>query len=152
MSGEAVVSQSALAKLTIATPLLTSDPLVALIVSLCPPRQLTVSQKKKGTDLTLEINNDTLTLTYRNAILRSLCGMVLHNQLDGPPYFLLGGNSAPGTAGSSDAALAMAGISSWMSVADSLRLDSQELGKLVEYLDGYLAGRSFLVTSPSATL
>jgi len=147
-----VISQSALAKLTISAPLLTSDPLVALIVSLCPPRQLTVSQKKKGADVTLEINNDTQTLTYRNAILRSLCGMVLHNQLDGPPYFLLGGNSAPGIGGSSDAALAMAGISSWMSVADSLRLDSQELGKLIEYLDGYLAGRSFLVTSPSATL
>ena len=152
-----MVSQSALAKLTISTAILTSDPLVALIVSLCPPHQLTIVQKKKGTDLSLDINNETRTLTYRNAILRSLCGMTLHNQLDGPPYFLLGGNSAPSATCSSPlsdgaAAMAMAGISSWMSVADSLREDWQELAKLAKYLDGYLASRSFLVSSPSATL
>ena len=153
MSGEAVVSESAIAKLTVATPLLTSDPLLHLIISLCPPNQLTVSQKKKGSDLSLDLNDGTLALTYRNAILRALCSMALHNQLDGAPYYLLGGNSAASAAGASpDAALATGGISSWMSVADSLRSDSQELAKLLEHLNAYLATRSFLVKSPSATL
>ena len=65
MSGGEVTSQSALAKLTVAAPLLSKDPLLALVVSLCPPQQLTLSLKKKGTDLALALNNDTLTLTHR---------------------------------------------------------------------------------------
>ena len=143
-----MTSQSALAKLTVAAPLLAQDPLLALVVALCPPKQLTVATKKKGADLSLALNNDALTLTHRNAILRSLCGMALHNQLDGAPLYLLGGNSAPG----GGAALALAGISSWMSVADSIRQDSQELAQLLDHLDGYLAARSFLVSSPSCTM
>ena len=145
MSGGEVTSQSALAKLTVAAPLLAQDPLLALVVALCPPKQLTVATKKKGTDLALGLNNDALTLTHRNAILRSLCGMALHNQLDGAPLYLLGGNSAPGggaVAASPDAALALAGISSWMSVADSIRQDSQELAQLLDHLEEVLGERA----------
>ena len=157
MSGE-VVSESALATLTVASPILEKDTLLALVVAVAPPLQLTVVTKKKGNDLSLELNRGALTLSSRNAILRSICSMALHNRLDMAPYFLMGGNSSPsGATSSPSAALAMGAISSWMSVADTVRKGGEAsipegLGQLLDHLDAFLATRSFLVSSPSATL
>lgn len=97
-------------------------------------------------------------LSQRNAILRSLCGMGLHNALDtvgSSPTLFLGGHSSSSYSGASPvSALAIAGISSWMSVADSLRSgkDINEVSTLLEQLNGYFSTRSFLVPSAEPTL
>lgn len=84
--------------------------------------------------------------------------MALHNSLDSlgssSPILFLGGHSASSFAGASpESAMAMAGISSWMSVASSLRDGgTEEVKTLIGQLDDYLAVRSFLVASPGPTL
>ena len=81
--------------------------------------------------------------------------MAFHNALDNlgsSPALFLGGHSASVRA-SPTSALAMAGISSWMSVASSLRLQgADEVQTLIGQLDDYLASRSFLVPSSGPTL
>ncbi|KAL9179516.1 hypothetical protein ACHAXT_008806 [Thalassiosira profunda] len=147
--------RSALAALTVPSATLAKDPLLALVAAIAPPYQTTVTIPKKGGALSLTVGPDTL--THRNAILRSLCGMGLHNALDtlgSTPLLFLGGHAAPSFAGASPAsALAMAGISSWMSVAATIRDGgAEEAATLLEQLDGYLASRSFLVPSAAPTL
>jgi methionine--tRNA ligase beta chain len=83
--------------------------------------------------------------------------MSLHNALDSlgsSPALFLGGHSASSFAGASPtSALAMAGITSWMSVASSLRdQGSEEVKTLIEQLNDYLSTRSFLVPSSGPTL
>lgn len=124
MTGADVSPRSALATLTIPTATLSADPLLALVAAISPPYQTTVTiTKKKNESLSLTIGPDTL--THRNAILRSICGGGLHNALDSQgssPLLFLGGHSASSFAGGSPmSSLAMAGISSWMSVASSIR-------------------------------
>ncbi len=75
------------------------------------------------------------------------------------PVLFLGGHSASSYAGASPiSAMAMAGISSWMSVASSIRDDDQRSGSdegvatLLHQLNRYLATRSFLVPSSGPTL
>lgn len=153
-----VDSSAAVAKLTVSTPTLEKDGLLSLVASLASPHQLSLNIKKKGADLSLELCGD-VTLTRRNAILRSLAGSGLHDALDAR-HHLLGGHSAPAPGGSSaSSSVALAGISSWMSMADSVRTgggaddeESSSLDGLLGHLDSYLAGRSYLVPSPSATL
>lgn len=81
--------------------------------------------------------------------------MAFHNALDNlgsSPALFLGGHSASVRA-SPTSALAMAGISSWMSVASSLRLQGgDEVQTLLGQLNDYLASRSFLVPSSGPTL
>jgi len=108
--------------------------------------------EKKKAPLSLTLLSEEV-LTERNAILRAICGMVLHNALDGAPYYLLGGHSAPSAASQSPvAALALAGISSWMSVASKVRQDPSSESDLLEQLNKYLQTRAFLVPSASPTL
>ena len=86
----------------------------------------------------------------------------MHNALDSlgsSPLLFLGGHSASSFAGASPlSALAMAGISSWMSVASTIRdgegssSSAEDVSMLLGQLNGYLSTRSFLVPSPAPTL
>ena len=152
-------AQSALVTLTVSAPILASDPLLALVASIAPPYQTKVTITKKGSDLSLSIGADSSAsvITHRNAILRSLCGSGLHNALDtigSSPLCFLGGHSATSFSGASPtSAIAMAGISSWMSVADSTRQGSaDDASVLLGQLNEYLSGRSFLVPSVTPTV
>ena len=83
--------------------------------------------------------------------------MGLHNALDtvgSSPALFLGGHSSSSYSGASPvSALAMAGISSWMSVASSLRSGgADEASALLGQLNGYLSTRSFLVPSAGPTV
>jgi hypothetical protein len=89
-----VTSSAALGTLTVSTADLASDPLLKWIVQIASPKQLTVNINKKAVTLGLELISG-LILSQRNAIIRCLCGMGLHNALDGAPYYLLGGHSMP---------------------------------------------------------
>ena len=149
------MSRSALATISAPPNIGSSDPLAALIIALCPPFQTkVVVSKKKGESLfSATIGPDVL--TQRNSVLRSLCGSGLHDALDAPPLLLLGGNSARSRGGGSPASsLAVAGISSWMSVASAIRegRSDDDASTLLGQLDGYLASRSFVVPGPSPTL
>mmetsp|Transcript_4180 Transcript_4180/g.7801 ORF Transcript_4180/g.7801 Transcript_4180/m.7801 type:complete len:315 (+) Transcript_4180:59-1003(+) len=156
MTGADVSSRSALATLTVSTALLQKDPLLALVTTYSPPFQTKVVLSKKKDELSLVVGPDNL--SHRNTILRSLCGMGLHNALDtvgSSPTLFLGGHSSSSYSGASPvSALAIAGISSWMSVADSLRSekDINKVSTLLDQLNGYLSIRSFLVPSAEPTL
>lgn len=81
----------------------------------------------------------------------------MHNALDSAgssPLLFLGGHSASSFAGASPiSALAMAGISSWMSVASSIREGGEDdVSTLIGQLNGYFATRSFVVPSAAPTL
>jgi len=156
--GSSLVSHSALVSLTVPAKQLASDPLLALVATVAPPFQTTVNIVKKG-ELSLSVGPDgdgAETLTHRNAILRSLCGMGLHNALDtfgSTPLLMLGGHSASSYASASPvSALAMAGISSWMSVASSVRDGSTDITALLTQLNGYFGPRSYVVPSSAPTL
>ncbi|KAL7433385.1 hypothetical protein ACHAXH_009263 [Discostella pseudostelligera] len=159
MTGAVVSSRSALATITLPTSLLSTDHLVALITAISPPYQTTISlTNNKNDTFSLIIGPDTL--THRNSILRHLCGIGLHNALDSvgsSPLLFLGGHAATSFAGASpQSALAIAGISSWMSVASSIRDEGgtsmESVSKLLHQLNGYLSTKSFLVNSPEPTL
>lgn len=81
----------------------------------------------------------------------------MHNALDSQgssPLLFLGGHSASSFAGASPiSSLAMAGISSWMSVASSIREGSaDDVLTLIRQLNGYFSSRSFVVPSAAPTL
>ena len=154
---ELTTSRSALVTLTVPAKDLASDPLLSIVASVASPFQTAVKIVKKG-DLSLALGPDAAeTLTHRNSVLRSLCGMGLHNALDtfgSTPLLFLGGHSARSYAGASPvSALAVAGISSWMSVASSVRDGgAEDAGALLGQLDGYLGSRSFVVPCAEPTL
>ncbi|EJK45847.1 hypothetical protein THAOC_35519 [Thalassiosira oceanica] len=153
---EATTSRSALVTLTVPSKELAADPLLSIVASVASPYQTSVKIVKKG-DLSLILGPDGAeTLTHRNAVLRALCGMGLHNALDtfgSTPLLFLGGHAARSYAGASPvSALAVAGISSWMSVASSVRDGGADLDALLGQLDGYLGSRSFVVPCPEPTL
>mmetsp|Transcript_19654 Transcript_19654/g.24236 ORF Transcript_19654/g.24236 Transcript_19654/m.24236 type:complete len:483 (-) Transcript_19654:46-1494(-) len=152
-----VSSDAAIARIETPISLLQSDSLLNLIVSIAPPYQINVCKLKKGS-LSLSLNTITtnspshssvLTLTERNSILRNLCGMAFHNALDKHPYYLLGGHSASGKA-SPESALCLASISSYMSVASSIRSKDVELSNIYKMLNDVLATNSFLVGSTAS--
>jgi aminoacyl tRNA synthase complex-interacting multifunctional protein 1 len=137
-----VFSSAALGTLTVSAGDLASDPLLELVCKLASSLQLTVKSPKKGA-ISLELPSGK-TLTQRNAIVRCICGMGLHNALDGT---LLGGHMAA-VSSSPVHAMAIASISSWMSVADHAKKEAS-LQPLMEQLEAHLETRAFL--SPSAT-
>ena len=88
-----------------------------------------------------------MVLNQRSAILRSLCGMSLHNGMDNSstgPY-LLGGYSAISAASRSlEVSTMLSNTASWMSVAKSLRDRATDVLKLGKDLDGVLLHSAFL--------
>lgn len=147
-----VPSDAAVAKVKAPKSILKSDPLSNLILSVAPIHQINVDTTSKGSTLSLSTNNLTAELTQRNAILRKICGMVFHNALDKYPYYLLGGHSASVHA-SSESALCLASVSSYMSIASSIRSKDVELKQIMQHLNQVLETNSYLVgSSPKATL
>jgi len=89
-------------------------------------------------------------LAHRNAALRALCGGALHGALDA---LFLGGHYASSCSGASPvSSLALAGVSSWMSVASSVRENSATASVLLGQVNRYLARRSFLVPGAVPTI
>jgi hypothetical protein len=158
-----VTSDAAIATITIPPPLLQSDPLLNLILSISPSHQLKIISKKKTNTLSLTSsvvasNKSDVELHQRNAILRSICGMTFHNALDKYPFYVLGGHSASGGA-SVESAICLASVSSYMSIASSIRDNSTDtdnnidLSQIYSQLNNVLANNSFLVGStPKPTL
>jgi methionine--tRNA ligase beta chain len=142
-----VTSFAAIASLTISQQAINADPLFQLILKLASPLQLTVKSPKKAV-LSLELISGKV-LTQRNAIIRCLCGMGLHNALDGNPNYLLGGHSAAVNS-SPVHSLAIASISSWMSVADHAKTESS-LDGLLQKMNGHLETRAYLTPSSITT-
>jgi aminoacyl tRNA synthase complex-interacting multifunctional protein 1 len=151
-----VTPSSAVCTLTVASGILEKDVLLAWVVNLASDKQLKVTTKKKGNDLSLTIlDGSSVTLTQRNAILRAISGFALHNALDNAPYYLLGGqNEASRRAADPAAALTTAAVVSWMSLADSsLRSVKGDINlSMLDSLNEHLASHSFLVPSAAATL
>lgn len=143
-----VNANSAIATLTVATVELNGDPLLQLITKVASPLQLTVKTSKKAS-LGLELSSG-LKLTQRNSIVRCLCGMGLHNALDGSPYYLLGGHATPASA-SPYRATSLASLTAWMSLADQVKKGGDTEG-LLEQIDSHLETRAFLIDSPSLTV
>lgn len=163
-----LTSSSALASLSVASPsALEKDPLLHIISSLASPKQLTVIRDPQehlghhNSKVTHLVLSSGVILEERNAILRCLCGMGLHNALDQAPYYLMGGHAAAATSsGSPLASMALAGIASWQSWADQVRTGTSDESKqqetpsssLWQDLNLYLERRAFLVPSAACTL
>jgi len=143
-----VNANSAIATLTVAVGELNSDPLLQVVTKVASPLQLTVKSPKKGS-LSLELHGG-LKLTQRNSIIRCLCGMGMHNALDGSPYYLLGGHASPASA-SPYRATSLASLTAWMSLADQVKKGGDTEG-LLDQINSHLATRAFLIDSPSFTI
>jgi aminoacyl tRNA synthase complex-interacting multifunctional protein 1 len=141
-------ADSAVVTLTVSTAELNGDPLLQLVTKAANPRQLTLKTSKKAS-LSLELLSG-LKLTQRNSILRCLCGMGLHNALDGSPYYLLGGHAIPAKA-SPYHATALASLTAWMSLSDEVKQGGETDG-LLEQIDSHLQTRAFLIDSPTLTI
>jgi aminoacyl tRNA synthase complex-interacting multifunctional protein 1 len=135
-----VASSAALGTLTVSDSELANDELLQWILKIASAKQLKV-QVKKNALLGLECSGQRL--TQRSAIIRCLCGMGLHNALDNSPFYLMGGYSAA-VAASPQNAMAIASISSWMSVADHAKTFDPEL---LGTLNSHLETRAFLISS-----
>ena len=143
-----VNASSAIATLTVSTAELSGDPLLQLVTKAASPLQLTVKTSKKAS-LGLELLSG-LKLTQRNSIVRCLCGMGLHNALDGSPYYLLGGHATPASA-SPYRATALASLTGWMSLADQVKKGG-DTEDLLEQINSHLETRAYLIDSPSLTI
>jgi len=146
-----VIASSAIATLTVSDATLKDDPLLQLVVGVASPLQLTVNKSKK-VKLGLELLSG-LKLSQRNSIIRCLCGIGLHNALDGAPYYLLGGHATPSSA-SPYRSISLASLTSWMSLADEVKsMNNNDLMEdTLEQLNFHLQTRSFLIESPSLTI
>ena len=142
-----VTSSAALAVLTISKGDLETDPSLQWIVQATNPLQLKV-ETTKNAPMKLEFVGG-VALTQRNSIVRSLCGMGLQNSLDRAPYYCMGGHAAA-VGASPQHAVAIASISSWMSVADSARVAVDP--DLLTQLNAHLGTRAFLVPSFQCTI
>jgi aminoacyl tRNA synthase complex-interacting multifunctional protein 1 len=140
-----VPSSAALGTLTVTAKDLKEDPLLQLVTKLASSLQLTVvTPTNKKAPLSLELPSGK-TLSQRNAIIRCLCGMGLHNALDDA---MMGGHSKAGNASPSHA-MAIASISSWMSVADHA---TREFDGLLSQVESHLETRAFLIPSATPTV
>jgi len=142
-------SSSAMLSMTVSKTTLEQDILLALIVNNVNAFQVSIDIKtgKKPVPTELKVLNNSTPLKERCSILRGLCGAALLNALDsGVPYYLLGGHSTPG---SPTSAVALASISSWMSVASSKEERDQSF---FQALDAHLESRAFLVPACAATV
>jgi len=148
-------SHAAVASAKVSSKALESDPLLSLILSLTNPFQITIdvlAKSKKVDEYELSTQENTVKLTQRNAILRSLCGMTLHNALD-RKYYLLGGCATGNDEGLEESVFITSAITSWMSVAASTAsTGSDDLLQLIDHLNSILEKQSFLVRSPDASL
>lgn len=142
------VSSSAVGSLTVSKSTLEKDVLLSLIVNTISHKQIKVDIKegKKPVPTELKILNNSTSLFQRAAIIRGLCGAALLNQLDAAPYYLLGGHATPGSPAE---AVALASISSWMSVAASK--DARD-DAFWQALDRHLESRAFLTPSAACTV
>lgn len=129
-------SNAAIADLTVSASILESDSFLSFFLSLLPPHQIHVSviaasskSKAKGEQSSsLSLQSGSSTLTSRNAVLLALSSLALLNRLDNYPYYLLGGY-AEGAKSSTEAAMVLSSISSYLELAHDMR-------------NGYLAGDS----------
>lgn len=136
------VSNAAVVSLEVSKSLLSSDNLFTFLLHLLPAHQVSVSVlQSKSSSISLTINDGTEILTERNAILRALCGRSLLNQMDRYPYCLLGGH-AESVKAVPESAITIASISSFMSMAHSIRLGASE--NILHQLNYLLEDRSFL--------
>lgn len=139
------VSNAAIVSLEVSKSLLSSDNLVTFLLHLLPAHQVSVSLlQSKSASISLTINDGTEKLSERNAILRSLCGRSLLNQMDNYPYCLLGGH-AESVKAVPESAITISSISSFMSMANSIRKGTTE--NMMHQLNDLLQDRSFLVGS-----
>jgi len=140
-------SSSAVGTLTVSKSTLEKDILLALIADTISKGQINVDIKtgKKPVPTELKVLNNSTTLKQRSAIIRGLCGAALLNQMDAAPYYLLGGNATPGSPAE---AVALASISSWMSVTDSHDNDAA----FFHALDRHLETRAYLTPSAACTV
>lgn len=140
-----VTSSAALATLTAPKDL--DDPTLQFVLAVASKLQVTLKQPAKAS-LSLELPDGTV-LSQRNAILRCLAGMGLHNALDD---VLSGGHSKAAKASPAHA-MALASLSSWMSVADHYRNSAPNtMGELLGQLENHLETRAFLIPSAVPTL
>ncbi|CAB9502070.1 tRNA synthase complex-interacting multifunctional protein 1 [Seminavis robusta] len=141
-------SSSAVGSLTVSKSTLEKDILLALLVNTISTKQVKVDIKtgKKPVPTELKVLNNSTSLFQRSAIVRGLCGAALLNALDYGPFYLLGGHATPG---SPEEAVALASISSWMSVAAST--DPRD-DAFSQALDRHLDLRAFLTPSANATV
>ena len=151
---KSVTSSAAVAKLTASDAELTSDFLLQWIIQIATPLRLEVVTKPKAS-LCLELlASDGMQLTQRNAIVRCLCNMGLHNALDttgSTPHLAMGGHAA--AVGASPChAMAVASISSWMSVAERARKSKGGNDELLAQLESHLTTRAFLVPACQCTI
>mmetsp|Transcript_28284 Transcript_28284/g.65795 ORF Transcript_28284/g.65795 Transcript_28284/m.65795 type:complete len:430 (-) Transcript_28284:61-1350(-) len=135
-----VQSNAALASLTVSKAVYEKDLLLQWICQIASPLQLNVTVDAKS-PLSLEAQG--AKLSSRNAILRGICAMGLHNALDQAPYYLLGGSG-------NGAALKMGQLVQWMSAADSLRGKFDDA--IAQKLESQLSTQSFLVGSSQPSL
>mmetsp|Transcript_43885 Transcript_43885/g.106409 ORF Transcript_43885/g.106409 Transcript_43885/m.106409 type:complete len:452 (-) Transcript_43885:345-1700(-) len=145
-------ADSAISTLTVSPSQLEGDVLLKVVVKAASNLQLTVKTPKKAS-IQLELLSGVV-LSQRNSIVRCLCGMGLHNVLDSAPFSLLGGHSAT-VSSSAVHAMALASLTSWMSVAEHASSSSGGLDglmSLLEQVNNHLASRSFLIDSPGITL
>ena len=144
-------ADSAISTLTVSASQLEGDVLLKVVVKAASNLQLTVKTPKKAS-IQLELLSGVV-LSQRNSIVRCLCGMGLHNALDSAPFFLLGGHSAT-VSSSAVHAMALASLTSWMSVAEHSSSSDGDDGliSLLEQVNNHLSSRSFLIDSPTITL
>ena len=143
-------SSSAVGTLTVSQSTLEKDILLALIANTMSSHQIKVDIKtgKKPVPTELKVLNHSTTLHQRSAIIRGLCGAALLNQMDSAPYYLLGGHATPGSPAE---AVALASISSWMSVASSDKEEERD-ASFYHALDRHLESRAFLTPSAACTV
>lgn len=134
-----VATNAAIATLRVSKAEFAKDQLLQWVCHLASPLQLVVVQQAKGS---LELDAQNTTITMRNTILRTLCGMGLHKALDQAPYYLLGGGAT--------GPLAAGQLVQYMSLADSLR--SQSETAVLDELEDTLGRQSFLIGSAQASL
>jgi len=157
-SSSPIVSDAALATLYVNKNRLVgggNDALLVLIILTASPLQLNLSPMEDVADdddnaLSLIIHNGSQTLKQRNAILRWISGLGFHNALDRSSTRFLGGYNDSAKA-SPAAAVAIAEISSWMSVADSIRRCTSPSCS-AQQINDYLSSRAYLIASSRPTL
>mmetsp|Transcript_7474 Transcript_7474/g.14166 ORF Transcript_7474/g.14166 Transcript_7474/m.14166 type:complete len:532 (-) Transcript_7474:69-1664(-) len=146
------ISNAAIADLTVSSSLLHSDSFLSFFLSLLPPHQIHISisaasSSKATNDLQLQSSN--FTLTSRNAILLALSSLALLNRLDNYPFYLLGGY-AEGAKSSTEAAMVLSSISSYLELAHDIRSTSSSSDEerkefFIKGLDEILETNAFLV-------
>ena len=139
-----VESNAATCRLTVKESAWKKDVVLQILMKCASCKQLTVFVEKKAKkDYELELSSSR-TIYQRNAILRAICGMTLHNALDQSPYYLLGGasESIHVKSNSNYSVMILSSISSWMSLASTI--GSNDTDTICQDLDSYLSKQAFL--------